>query len=76
MTAGNLFQLYVGNSLLFLATLGLAYPWLMVRSRRYDCVHLTLEGVLNLESIRQDTHLTTATGEELGGLLDVDALPG
>jgi len=76
VTTGNLLRLYVVNFLLFIVTLGLASPWITVRSRQYDCTHLTLTGALDLDSIRQDVQTATATAEELGGFLDVDAMPG
>jgi len=76
ITMGNLLGLYATNALLLLFTLGLAFPWVTVRSRRYDCDHLTLTGVLDLDVIQQDAQKATAVGEELSGFLDVDALPG
>ena len=73
---GNLAALYAGNVGLLLVTLGLGSPWVTVRSRQYDCAHLTLTGTLDLEHIQQDALEATATGEELGGLLDVDVMAG
>ena len=76
VTMGNLLGLYATNALLLLCTLGLAFPWVTVRSRRYDWDHLTLTGALDLDAIQQDAQTATAVGEELSGFLDVDALPG
>ncbi len=76
VTMTNLFGLYLSNGLLLLCTLGLAFPWVTVRSRRYDCEHLTLTGALDLDAIEQDAQTATAVGEELSGFLDVDAMPG
>ena len=76
VTMGNLFSLYASNGFLLLCTLGLAFPWVTVRSRRYDCDHLTLTGVLDLDAIEQDAQTATAAGEELSGFLDVDAMAG
>jgi uncharacterized membrane protein YjgN (DUF898 family) len=76
VTMGNLLGLYATNALLLLFTLGLAFPWVTVRSRGYDCDHLTLTGALDLDAIQQDAQTATAVGEELSGFLDVDALPG
>ncbi len=76
VTMGNLFGLYATNLLLLAATLGLAFPWITVRSRQYDCDHLTLTGALDLNAIQQDARTATAVGEELSGFLDVDAMTG
>ena len=76
VSMGNLAALYAGNVGLLLVTLGLGSPWVTVRSRQYDCAHLTLTGTLDLEHIQQDALEATATGEELGGLLDVDVMAG
>lgn len=63
---------YLGNLLLLLVTLGLGFPWVMVRSIRFVFDNLTLEGPLDLESVRQDAQIASATGEGLAGILDVD----
>lgn len=75
VTMGNLLSLYMNNLFIFIMTLGLALPWITVRSRRYDCEHLKLIGTLDLATIYQDAQTATAMGEELSGLLDVDAMP-
>lgn len=76
VTMSNLLSLHMNNLFLFIMSLGLAFPWITVRSRRYDCEHLTLTGALDLATIYQDAQVATAVGEELSGLLDVDAMPG
>ena len=76
VSIGNLLRLYAVNLLLIVVTLGLALPWVTVRTRHYDCEHLTLRGSLDLDQIAQQARTATAVGEELGGFLDVDALPG
>lgn len=75
VTTWNLLRLYGGNVLLFLGTLGLATPWITVRSRRYDCAQLRLTGALDLDAIQQDALQATAMGEEMESFLDVDVLP-
>lgn len=75
VTMGNLFSLYLSNLLLLLFSLGLAFPWVTVRSRQYDCEHLRLTGALDVDAIQQDARNATAVGEELSGFLDVDAIP-
>jgi uncharacterized membrane protein YjgN (DUF898 family) len=76
ITMSNLLSLYINNLFIFIMTLGLAIPWITVRSRRYDCEHLKLTGALNLSAIHQDAQTETAVGEELSSLLDVDTMPG
>lgn len=72
ITGGRLLVFYLGNLLLLLVTLGLGFPWVMVRSIRFVFDNLTLEGPLDLESIRQEAQIASATGEALAGILDVD----
>ena len=76
VTMGSLLNLYLTNGLLLLCTLGLAFPWVTVRSRQYDYEHLILSGALNLDTIEQDAQTATAVGEELSGFLDVDTMAG
>jgi uncharacterized membrane protein YjgN (DUF898 family) len=76
VTMANLLGLYLTNGLLLLCSLGLAFPWVTVRSRLYDCAHLTLTGALDLDAIEQDAQTAAAVGEELSGFLDVDAMAG
>ena len=76
VTMSSLLALYLTNGLLLLCTLGLAFPWVTVRTRRYDCEHLLLSGALDLDTIEQDAQTATAVGEELSGFLDVDTIAG
>jgi len=73
MSGGGLFLLKIGNALLLLLTLGLAWPWTMVRNANFLLNHLTLEGALDLSAVRQDAQAATAVGEGLDSLLDLDA---
>jgi uncharacterized membrane protein YjgN (DUF898 family) len=76
VTGSGLFGLYAVNVAIIIASLGLALPWATVRTRRYDLENLVLRGPLDLETITQQAQTATPAGEELSGLLDVDALPG
>jgi uncharacterized membrane protein YjgN (DUF898 family) len=73
MTGGGLLLLNLGNILLLLITLGLAWPWVVVRNIHYTLSHLTMEGPLDLESVQQESQSASATGEGLGGLLNLDS---
>lgn len=72
ITFGGYVWLYLTNILLLLCTIGLGAPWVKVRTLRYIMDHLTLDGVVDLASIVQDAQLSTATGEEIGGFLEMD----
>ncbi len=70
VTGGRLLALHSGNLLLLLFTLGLAWPWVMVRKIRFALTYLTLEGLLDPATIRQDARNASATGEVLAGFMD------
>jgi uncharacterized membrane protein YjgN (DUF898 family) len=53
-----------------LTTLGLGWPWARVRSLRFTCRHLRLEGSFDLSAVRQRARGATAVGEGLAGLVD------
>jgi len=76
MTGSGLLGLYAVNLAMIVLSLGLATPWVTVRTRRFDLETLTLQGPLDLDAITQQAQAATPTGEELSGLLDVDALSG
>jgi uncharacterized membrane protein YjgN (DUF898 family) len=66
--------LYVSNFLSLLFTLGLAYPWVVVRTARTLAGTLRLEGALDVASIQQSAHLAPRTGEGLADALDLGAI--
>jgi uncharacterized membrane protein YjgN (DUF898 family) len=70
VTGGGLLALNLGNLLLLIFTLGLAWPWVMVRKIRFTLTYLTLEGLLDPATIRQDARNASATGEVLAGFMD------
>ena len=70
VTGGRLLVLHLGNLLLLIITLGLAWPWVMVRKIRFTLTYLTLEGLLDPATIRQDAQNASATGEVLAGFMD------
>jgi uncharacterized membrane protein YjgN (DUF898 family) len=70
VTGGALLGLYVVNVLLLVVTLGVAWPWVRVRNIRFAFRYVTLEGPLDLERIRQQAQVASATGEGLAGFLD------
>lgn len=66
-----LFQL--GNALLLLVTIGLAAPWVVVRSHSYFLSRLTFDGAIDLAAIGQQLQSTGGVGEGVLGALDLDS---
>jgi uncharacterized membrane protein YjgN (DUF898 family) len=62
--------LWLVNAVLLVATLGLAWPWVRVRNIRFAFRYLEVKGPLDLERIRQQAQVASATGEGLAGFLD------
>ena len=60
------------NFVILVLTLGLAWPWLTVRSLRFAYANLAVDGPLALDTITQQAQTVTATGEGLAGFLDAD----
>jgi uncharacterized membrane protein YjgN (DUF898 family) len=60
------------NLLLLIFTLGLGWPWVMIRNLRFAFTYLTLEGPLDLEAIQQEAQAASPTGEGLDSILDLD----
>jgi uncharacterized membrane protein YjgN (DUF898 family) len=73
VTGGRLFALKLGNLLLLVATLGLGWPWAVVRNVRFTFSYLTVEGRPDLASIQQEAQTAPATGEGLADFLGLDA---
>jgi len=72
VTGGGLAGLHLTNLLLLIVTLGIDYPWVQVRTIRYQCDHLAIRGDAAFEQVLQDAQNSSATGEEMSELLDVD----
>ena len=60
------------NLFLIIFTLGLAYPFVMIRDTRFLFERLRLEGDLDLFDIIQDARSPSAFGEEIADILDLD----
>jgi uncharacterized membrane protein YjgN (DUF898 family) len=70
MTPRALLNLKVGNFLLLVITLGLAWPWTIIRSIKFQLQNLSLIGFLDAETISQEEGKATVTSEGLANLLD------
>lgn len=75
VTGGRLFRLTLGNVLLLVITLGLALPWVQARNIRFLCGTLTVEGLLEMDAIRQEAQAASPTGEAMADFLGLD-FPG
>ena len=69
----QLLWLTFSNILLVIFTLGIGYPWALIRKLRLQCETLSLYGAIDLSTVRQLVAPATATGEALGQVLEVDA---
>lgn len=69
-----LFWIYLGNFLLILFTLGLAYPWAVIRVTKYMAETINVANTENLDQfISQQQERQSALGDEMGDAFDVDA---
>jgi len=75
VTADKMLRLSAGDALRLIPTLGLAWPWVVVRHVRFSFVNLVLEGPLDIGAIQQEAQAASAAGESLAdffGLFDFD----
>jgi uncharacterized membrane protein YjgN (DUF898 family) len=72
LTGWKILKLYSGNLLLLIFTLGVGWPWILMRTARLRLENLFLEGPLDLAAMRQDARAATATGEGYADFLGVD----
>ena len=70
---GELLRLHFGNLLIILLSLGLAYPWALIRTTRFTFSHLEVEGELAYHQIAQSGEHQPATGD---GLVEVFNMGG
>jgi uncharacterized membrane protein YjgN (DUF898 family) len=70
-TGGDFFSLIFTNLFLFIFTLGLATPWIIVRSMRFILSHITLDGTIQFDELKQtQANYNDATGEDIADFLD------
>jgi uncharacterized membrane protein YjgN (DUF898 family) len=74
ITTGRLFRFYLVNMLLLVCTLGLAWPWIKVRSARLmaGTTQAQLTGNLD-EYVSLQQNRQSALGDEIGEAFDLDA---
>jgi len=67
------FWIYLNNFLLILLTLGLAYPWAVIRVTKYTVETISVANTDHLEQfISQQQEQQSALGDEMGDVFDVD----
>lgn len=72
-TAGGFFELIVVNFIIILFTFGLGFPWVVVRTQKFVCDSIQIEGNLNLDTIIQtEEQYKDATGEGAVDFFDID----
>ena len=70
---GKMIWLYLSNAVAIACSVGLLVPWARVRLARYRAEHLTLLAAADLDGfMAEERQRTSAAGEELSGMLDVD----
>ncbi|HET7380694.1 MAG TPA: DUF898 family protein, partial [Gaiellales bacterium] len=72
MSGGKLMAQTLTNWGMLIVTLGLAWPWVLVRRARFELANLTVEGPLDVTGIVQEPQIATATGDALSSLLGAD----
>ena len=71
LTGGALLVQVLTNLLLLIFTLGIAFPWVIVRDLRFVYSNIRLSGNFNVEKLEDtETAYNDAMGEELGGLIE------
>lgn len=72
-TAGGMFKLIVGNVLLVVFTVGLGKAWADVRTQKFLCDSIRLEGTIALDDIHQtEAEYTDAFGEDAMDFFEFD----
>lgn len=74
VSAGQLMRLTLGNWLLLVCTIGLAYPLTLLRKARTLCLHLVVDGPVAYEAIAQCEQPVVPVGEGLAGVFGLSGV--
>jgi uncharacterized membrane protein YjgN (DUF898 family) len=74
LSSARYVRLYLGNVAVLLLTLGLAYPWVVVRTARTLTAALRMQGALDLAAIAQAAAARPRVGEGLADALDLGSI--
>ncbi len=70
-TGVDFFALLIINFLIVLFTLGLGYPWVIVRTLKFGCDHINMEGDLAFDELQQSqADYSDATGTDMADIFD------
>jgi uncharacterized membrane protein YjgN (DUF898 family) len=72
-SALSLGALWLGNMAILLFTIGIGIPFILQRNVRYLCDRLTVDGTVDVESIRQSRQPLGKRGEGLADAFDIDS---
>jgi uncharacterized membrane protein YjgN (DUF898 family) len=73
-TAGSLIRLTIGSLLLIIFTLGIAWPFVQQRTVKFVVDRLKLDGLIDVDRIRQSSAKLETRGEGLADAFDVGGL--
>lgn len=72
-TGGGFFALLMGNLLIIVFTLGFGKAWADMRTQKFICDNVKMEGNINLEEIHQtEEEYTNAFGEDAMDFFEID----
>lgn len=72
-TGGGFFELLIGNLAIIVFTLGLGSPWAYIRTQKFVCDNVKMEGNINFDEIQQtEEEYTDALGEDAMDFLDIE----
>ena len=74
MHPNELFRIHITNILLMIATIGLAYPWVKIRSYRYLTETIAVNAPNGFAGYVSQTSNEGAIGEELGEAFDIGGI--
>ncbi|MDR1679487.1 MAG: DUF898 domain-containing protein [Prevotellaceae bacterium] len=75
ISGGKVFRLEIGNALLLIFTLGLAYSWTYCRTARFFADNLVLPEGIDLDKIEQTEHgYSDTTGEGMADMMDLGGI--
>ena len=73
LLGGNAFFIFFTNALMLMFTLGLAFPWVTMRTQRLFTESINVDEEVDLENLKQDTDdYRNATSDDLLDILDID----
>ena len=71
-TIAGFFELIILNLLLIVFTLGIAFPWTLVRTMKFIARNIIIEGEISLDELNQSQEdYSNATGDDMSDMLDL-----